>query len=282
VNSHRAPRTGVGRTRAVTIVGAAAVLVTTASVLPILARDADGQSLLPVLSYETDAPPSASASPATATATTASAGPSRSPSPSAATATGAPQPTRASRSIPAPPTTNTPPGAPDDAKLVWSDEFTGASIDRAKWNVRDHEGRDIDKGCNVSSAKNSFVSGGNLTLRALRETATCSSQTCEYTQAYLDTIGKAPWTYGRFEIRAKSPNKAATSTGLWPAFWLRPDDGGNGEIDVTELPGGPSWYDRSTAAIFWDYTPVKQDTRIALPVAATRATVSTSTPPSGT
>nr|BFE69080.1 hypothetical protein GCM10020092_023810 [Actinoplanes digitatis] len=78
-------------------------------------------------------------------------------------------------------------------------------------------------------------------------------------------MGKASFTYGRFEIRAKSPNKPETSTGLWPAFWLRPDDGGNGEIDVTELPGGADWYSRSTAAIFWDYSPVKQDTRIAVP-----------------
>jgi beta-glucanase (GH16 family) len=214
-----------------------------------------------VLSYETATPPPASPSPAPS-ATTAPPGHKPSPSPSKPTATTtsskAPKPTTS-------PTTNKPPADPDDWTLVWSDEFTGGAIDRAKWNVRDNEGRDIDKGCNVSGAKNSFVGGGNLTLRALQEPATCSLQTREYTQAYLDTIGKGSWRYGRFEIRAKSPNKAETSAGLWPAFWLRPDDAGNGEIDVTELPGGASWYDKSTAAIFWDYTPVKQDTRIALP-----------------
>ena len=54
--------------------------------------------------------------------------------------------------------------------------------------------------------------------------------------------------YGRFEMRAKSPNKPRPAPqGLWPAFWLRPDDGGNGEIDVTELPGGEDWYDKATA-----------------------------------
>jgi beta-glucanase (GH16 family) len=150
-------------------------------------------------------------------------------------------------------------------RLVWSDEFAGTGVDTRKWNLRTNEGRDIDLGCNVNSGKNSFVSGGHLTLRALREQATCSGQNRQYTQAYLDTIGKSSWTYGRFEMRAKSPNKPGTSTGLWPAFWLRPDDGGNGEIDVTELPGGGAWYDKSTAAIFWDYTPVKQDTRLRLP-----------------
>ncbi len=133
-------------------------------------------------------------------------------------------------------------------------------------DLRNIEGRDIDLGCNTNSPKNQFVSDGNLTIRALRETAVCSSQTRQYTQGYLDTIGRHSWTYGRFEMRAKSPNKpGAASKGLWPAFWLRPNDGGNGEIDVTELPGGDGWYTKSTAAIFYDYSPVKQDTRIALP-----------------
>jgi beta-glucanase (GH16 family) len=149
-------------------------------------------------------------------------------------------------------------------KLVWADEFDGTTLDGAKWNLRNGEARDVDLGCNVDSPKNTFVGGGNLTLRALREPVACGSQTRQFSQSYLDTMGKASWTYGRFEVRAKSPTTATGSTGLWPAFWLRPDDGGNGEIDVTELPGGAGWYDKATASIFWDYTPVKQDVRIPL------------------
>ena len=154
---------------------------------------------------------------------------------------------------------------PEVWRLVWGDDFTGDTLDRSRWNLRNNEARDVDLGCNVNSPKNTFVGGGSLTLRALRENATCGSQTRQYTQSYLDTIGIASFTYGRFEIRAKSPNRPEDSTGLWPAFWLRPDDSGNGEIDVTELPGGAEWYAKSTAGIFWDYTPVKQDTRLALP-----------------
>ncbi|GAA2541798.1 hypothetical protein GCM10010435_06660 [Winogradskya consettensis] len=150
-------------------------------------------------------------------------------------------------------------------KLVWGDEFDGGTLDRSKWNLRNGEGRDIDLGCNVDSPANTFVSGGMLTLRALRQSVACGSRTRQFTQSYLDTMGRASWQYGRFEIRAKSPTTATGSTGLWPAFWLRPDDGGNGEIDVTELPGGGAWYDKATASIFWDYTPVKQDVRIPLP-----------------
>jgi beta-glucanase (GH16 family) len=207
------------------------------------------------LAYETGTKPSAP--------TTVLPPPTTSPTPSAKPTTKPPAP----KPTTTPPTTTKPATQPpsDGWKLVWSDDFTGGTIDKSKWNVRNNEGRDIDLGCNTNSPKNSFVGGGNLTIRALRETSVCSSQTRQYTQGYLDTIGKHSWKYGKFEMRAKSPNKPASSKGLWPAFWLRPDDGGNGEIDVTELPGGKDWYTKSTAGIFYDYTPVKQDTRLALP-----------------
>ena len=218
-----------------------------------------------VLSYQTEAKPTPTRStPATSVA------PVPTTRPTTAAPTTAPSSTRPTATATAtkPPATSTrpaPPSPPESWRLVFSDDFTSGTIDRSKWNLRDGEGRSIDIGCNVDDPKNTFVSGGNLTLRALRQSSTCSSQTRQYTQSYLDTIGKASFKYGRFEIRAKSPNKPESSRGLWPAFWLRPDDGGNGEIDVTELPGGPGWHDKSTAAIFWDYTPVKQDTRIAIP-----------------
>ena len=209
------------------------------------------------LAYETGTKPSAPSTvlPPPTTAPAPSVKPTTKPPTSAPTS----KPPATSK----PPTTAPP--ASDNWKLVWSDDFTGGSIDRSKWNLRNNEGRDIDLGCNTNSAKNQFVDDGNLTIRALKETAKCSSQTRQYTQGYLDTIGKHSWKYGKFEMRAKSPNKADSSKGLWPAFWLRPEDGGNGEIDVTELPGGKDWYGKSTAAIFYDYSPVKQDVRLALP-----------------
>ncbi|MCA2216460.1 family 16 glycosylhydrolase [Jidongwangia harbinensis] len=229
-------------------------------------RENSRENLRPelVLSYSTSSKPTAT--PTTPAVTMPP--PTTSPTPAPKPTTTKPTSSKPSTTAPKPPPTSptaTPPAVPKDWNLVWSDDFNGDSIDRSKWNVRDGEGRDIDLGCNVSSPKNSFVGGGNLTIRALRQSATCSGETRPFTQAYLDTIGKHSWQYGRFEMRAKSPNKPDTSKGLWPAFWLRPNDGGNGEIDVTELPGGKDWYGKSTAAIFYDYTPVKQDTRIALP-----------------
>ncbi len=150
-------------------------------------------------------------------------------------------------------------------RLVWSDEFDGSTVDRSRWNVRDDEGRDVDLGCNVDDAENIVVSGGVLTLRAQRRTTVCDSRIRQYTESYLDTIGKASFRYGRFEVRAESPNGPADSQGLWPAFWLRPDDGGKGEIDVVELPGGARHHRAATQAIFYDYTPVKQDQRWEFP-----------------
>lgn len=158
-------------------------------------------------------------------------------------------------------------------RLVWQDTFDGNSLDTTKWTARPLTWLDFDKACITDRPQNVFVSGGNLTLRAQREAYTCWSQSRPYTTAYLDTIGKANFTYGRFETRAKSPNGPNNSKGLWPAFWLRrtavsgggdPNDG-NGEIDVMELPGGSQYYDKSTVAIFRDYTPTKNDMRYDFP-----------------
>ncbi|WP_328348506.1 family 16 glycosylhydrolase [Micromonospora sp. NBC_00421] len=207
-------------------------------------------------------PPVTTAPPPTTAAPTPSPTRTVPPTPSPTRTVGPPAPTTAAPT----PTPTVRPGTDVPGwRLVWSDEFTGPTVDLKRWNLRDNEGRDIDKGCNVDDPDNTFVADGVLTLRAQRETAVCSSQTRQYTQSYLDTIGKASFTYGRFEMRAKSPNGPADSKGLWPAFWLRPDDGGKGEIDVVELPGGGSYYGAATQAIFYDYTPVKQDQRWDFP-----------------
>lgn len=167
------------------------------------------------------------------------------------------------RSAPPP---SEPPGAHLPGwRLVWADEFDGTAVDRSRWNVRDGEARDIDLGCNVDDPANVAVAGGVLTLRVQRRVVACGSQLRQYTEGYLDTIGRAAFRYGRFEVRAQAPGGPATSQGLWPAFWLRADDAGKGEIDVVELPGGAAHHRAATQAIFYDYTPVKQDQRWPFP-----------------
>ena len=151
--------------------------------------------------------------------------------------------------------------SPPGWRLAWADEFDGGSLDPARWTAKDNTLVDYDRACITNRDENVFVRDGLLTLRARRESRTCGGGERDYTTAYLDTIGKASFTYGRFEVRAKSPTGPTGSTGLWPAFWLRPDDGGNGEIDVVELAGGAEYHRAATQAIFYDYTPVKQDHR---------------------
>jgi beta-glucanase (GH16 family) len=174
-----------------------------------------------------------------------------------ATPTGKPSPTGSTSS----PAT----GAPAGWKLAWADEFDGTKLDTSKWQARDNTMVDYDLACITSDQDNIFVKGGTATLRVRKEQDTCGSETRGYTTAYLTTQGRKSFTYGRFEVRAKSPTGPSDSTGLWPAFWLRPDDGGKGEIDVVELPGGAKYYKAATQAIFYDYTPIKQDHRYPFP-----------------
>ncbi|MGN6743553.1 MAG: glycoside hydrolase family 16 protein [Amnibacterium sp.] len=87
-----------------------------------------------------------------------------------------------------------------------------------------------------------------LTLAARHEATpvTCGSHDSRfpngrsYSGATIETRGKEDFTYGYFEIRAKLPMAPGASKGLWPAFWLRPDDGGAGEMDVLETVGTPA------------------------------------------
>lgn len=136
-----------------------------------------------------------------------------------------------------------------DWRLVWSDDFNGSTLDRAKWNAEDHstfgEGN-LELACLMSRSKNVEVAGGMLTLRAARENppVICGDKDSRfpdgrsYTSAMLSTQGKAAWHHGRFEIRAKLPLAAGKSKGLWPAFWMRPANGsGDGELDIMEAIG---------------------------------------------
>ena len=121
--------------------------------------------------------------------------------------------------------------------LVWSDEFDGSSLDTTKWTA------DVGNGCpdlcgwgnnelQWYRPENVTVSGGNLVLTAKDETYGPSS----FTSGKVLTRDKYSVRYGRIEMRAKLP----TGDGLWPAFWMMPQDdvyGGwaaSGEIDIME------------------------------------------------
>jgi beta-glucanase (GH16 family) len=121
--------------------------------------------------------------------------------------------------------------------LVWHDEFSGASVDPAKWTfeVNGDGGGNNELQYYTSLPTNAFLENGSLVIQALKEDYLGKA----YTSARLNTTGKGDWLYGRVEIRARLPR----GRGLWPALWMLPTDwvyGGwpkSGEIDIMELLG---------------------------------------------
>lgn len=144
------------------------------------------------------------------------------------------------------------PGRERGWALVWSDEFNGSSIDRAKWDFdRDcWGGGNSERQCYTDRPANAAVAEGLLTITARKErftgpslpahmrsaSANAADVTKDYTSARMVTRGKASWTYGRIEVRAKLP----AGQGTWPAIWMLPEDkslgpwAASGEIDILE------------------------------------------------
>lgn len=120
-------------------------------------------------------------------------------------------------------------------ELVWSDEFEGSSIDEAKWahEVDCAGGGNQESQCYTADAANSYVADGILNIVALKAPEGAEKP---YTSARLSTKGKADFTFGRIEMRAKLPS----GQGSWPAFWMLPSDNvygiwpRSGEIDIVE------------------------------------------------
>ena len=118
---------------------------------------------------------------------------------------------------------------------MFDDEFSGTSVDRSKWNVRNNSWASNEESIDTSRSSNVFEGDGMLTIRAQREQYTAYGTTRSYTSGYLDTVGLASQQYGHWEMRAKLP----TAKGMWPAFWLRSDHS-PGEVDILEAIGGLS------------------------------------------
>lgn len=129
------------------------------------------------------------------------------------------------------------PAGAADFKLVWSDEFEKAGApDTAKWAyekgmVRNREAQYYTE----ARPENARIENGKLIIEARRE----QWEKAEYTSASLTTFGKAAWSHGKVEARAKLPG----GRGTWPAIWMlgvnRREVGWPkcGEIDIMENVG---------------------------------------------
>lgn len=117
--------------------------------------------------------------------------------------------------------------------------FEGDALNEALWSY------DIGDGCDRNlcgwgnneqqfyHSDNVSLRDGNLVIRALHDANDGS-----ITSGKIVTRDKFAQRFGRFEARVKVP----PGLGLWPAFWLMPDQPEKswpleGEIDILERPG---------------------------------------------
>lgn len=140
-------------------------------------------------------------------------------------------------------------------KLVWSDEFAQDGLpDPAKWSYEEGFVRNRElQYYTVGRTQNARVEGGHLIIEARKEQYPNARhradapearwqqrrEHADYTSASLTTRGRASWTCGRIEARAKLPS----GRGTWPAFWTLGNNMGEvgwpacGEIDILEYVG---------------------------------------------
>jgi beta-glucanase (GH16 family) len=117
--------------------------------------------------------------------------------------------------------------APAGSRVAFLDTFSGASVDQAKWTIRNDSGQSNNYGANRPA--NAVVDAGLLSLWMRREAA----GTDPYTVAYLDTnVKPGNVAVGLWEFRMAM----SRARGSWPAGWLRPV-GAPGEIDAVEWVG---------------------------------------------
>ena len=140
----------------------------------------------------------------------------------------APQPT----ATPAP--TPTYAWNPQGWKLVWLDEFDGASINPKNW-VFDKGGSgwgNVEMEYYTDRPENARVENGNLVIEGRLE----NYEGLPYTSARINSRGLQEFEYGRVEARMKLPS----GQGIWPAFWMMGSNASwplGGEIDIMEYVG---------------------------------------------
>ncbi|MDX6766463.1 MAG: glycoside hydrolase family 16 protein [Candidatus Methylacidiphilales bacterium] len=120
-----------------------------------------------------------------------------------------------------------PAAPPDGSRLVWSDEFDGTVLDRAKWVFRTDS-----KHWSTQKPENVTVEGGVLKLHLKKE----SSGNMSYTGGGI--ISRKAFQYGYYEARLKIPPGGGWHT----SFWMMAHNGSGGtgpgaahqELDVIE------------------------------------------------
>lgn len=130
-------------------------------------------------------------------------------------------------------------------KLVWQDEFDGASLDLDKWKPMERKDS-FNKEKQFYHPDQVKVADGLLHLTAID-----SPRADKPFQSGLVT-SRERFKHGRFEARIHLPS----TQGMWPAFWLNANHvqwPQGGEIDIME--GRGSQPRRVSAAYHWQAQP---------------------------
>jgi beta-glucanase (GH16 family) len=126
----------------------------------------------------------------------------------------------------------------DTLTLVWSDEFDAAQLDPESWYFEEGDGSQYGiPGWGNNELEwylpdSALLENGMLVITAREE----ASNGKNYTSARINTRDRFAFRYGRIEARIRLPG----GQGIWPAFWLLPQDdvygtwAASGEIDIME------------------------------------------------
>lgn len=140
--------------------------------------------------------------------------------------------------------------------LSFSDEFNGSGLpDESKWDIPEYNRRNNPDGPDGLWKRGyAYQENGNLVIKVDRiPNSNNDKDPYDYAVGAIRTANKFTQRFGKFEMRAKLPQKQ----GWWVAFWMMQGHQGsigNGgvdgsEVDIMEAWG---WTDRINHAIHWD------------------------------
>ena len=142
---------------------------------------------------------------------------------------------------------------PSGYKLFFEDEFEGDKLSKEYWTYETGNGNNGwgNGELEYYTEENAIVKDGKLHITVKRE----DMGGFKYTSSRIKTANKVKFKYGIVEAKIKLPH----ANGLWPAFWMMPNDsvyGGwpnSGEIDIMEANCGYEY--GTSSALHYSVTP---------------------------
>jgi beta-glucanase (GH16 family) len=120
---------------------------------------------------------------------------------------------------------------------IFFDDFSGTSVDPAKWTVLDRLSDQVNNEVNCVAPENVSVSGGVLRIVSKHEDRSRGDsleppRTMHYTSGQIQQETPS-FLYGTVEVRAKAPG----GVGTWPAIWMLGHDWQASQPSTANVPG---------------------------------------------